>query len=289
MPRMAFSIGLDRFDGEGEFVRRFLVPLLGRLGFRVVVPYGGPAGEEMVFADVDRFGRVRYYGLCPVYEAEVGATEAARVAARIERVMGERGRAFAHPQRGTTERLSGFYCAAAAGDVGLAARARFDAELEPFRPDVWLLTGEELLALDRGRAAMSAAGAAEVLQGLRAEVALNQRVMRAVSIQLADAWDFDGAGKPVLADRLHAECCSGYLARPPAASAELLDAVTTYRTNVKVCNMLLTSLVTRLRPDDREGLRDGITFHLRSLEELGENVARLINQEAAALGPLGGV
>ena len=61
------------FANEDAFVQNFLIPLLRRLGFSLVVNYHGRTefGKDLVFAEVDRFGHVRYHGLQAKYEARI--------------------------------------------------------------------------------------------------------------------------------------------------------------------------------------------------------------------------
>jgi hypothetical protein len=59
------------FANENDFVQRFLIPLLHRLGFSVVANYHrthGELGKDLVFAEIDRFGHIRYCGLQAKYE-----------------------------------------------------------------------------------------------------------------------------------------------------------------------------------------------------------------------------
>jgi hypothetical protein len=50
---------------EFQFRDTFVMPLLIRLGFGVVVNYHGQRefGRDVIFGDLDRFGHVVYYGM----------------------------------------------------------------------------------------------------------------------------------------------------------------------------------------------------------------------------------
>ena len=49
--------------------RRFLIPLLQRLGFSIVVNFHGTSefGKDIIFGEIDRFGHVVYHGLQAKY------------------------------------------------------------------------------------------------------------------------------------------------------------------------------------------------------------------------------
>ncbi|MDP2754082.1 MAG: hypothetical protein Q8P40_06790 [Nitrospirota bacterium] len=63
------------FANEDEFTQEFLIPLLQRLGFSLVVNYHGSSefGKDLIFAELDRFGHVRYHGLQAKYEPSISS------------------------------------------------------------------------------------------------------------------------------------------------------------------------------------------------------------------------
>ena len=58
---------------EFQFRDTFVMPLLIRLGFGVVMNYHGQRefGRDVIFGDVDRFGHVVYYGMQIKYESSI--------------------------------------------------------------------------------------------------------------------------------------------------------------------------------------------------------------------------
>jgi hypothetical protein len=66
-----------QFEGEVEFIEKFVIPLLQRLGFSMIVNYHGSRefGKDLIFAEVDRFGYIRYLGLQAKYEPSIGLDE----------------------------------------------------------------------------------------------------------------------------------------------------------------------------------------------------------------------
>ena len=61
-------------DKEFQFRDKFVMPLLVRLGFGVVLNYHGcrEFGRDVIFGDIDRFGHVVYYGMQIKYETSIG-------------------------------------------------------------------------------------------------------------------------------------------------------------------------------------------------------------------------
>jgi hypothetical protein len=72
----AFPKKLTSYTSEDDFIQRFLIPLLKRLGFSVV-NYQGKSehGRDLIFAEMDRFGHVRYHGLQAKYLPSIGLVE----------------------------------------------------------------------------------------------------------------------------------------------------------------------------------------------------------------------
>ncbi len=62
---MAIQPALSAFVDEAQFRDRFLIPLLQRLGFAIVVNYHGDQefGKDIVFGEIDRFGTVVYHAM----------------------------------------------------------------------------------------------------------------------------------------------------------------------------------------------------------------------------------
>ena len=53
------------YADEAGFITRFVLPLLQRLGYSLVVNYHGTRefGKDLVFGEIDRFGHVVYHGM----------------------------------------------------------------------------------------------------------------------------------------------------------------------------------------------------------------------------------
>ena len=114
------------YDGpqkEFQFRDSFIMPLLVRLGFGIVVNYHGTRefGRDVIFGDLDRFGHVVYYGMQIKYEPSVSLSGSHELIQDAEQATNN---PFRHPHTGREEFISCFYVANA-GDISDAARENF--------------------------------------------------------------------------------------------------------------------------------------------------------------------
>jgi hypothetical protein len=139
------------FASEEDFVQRFLIPLLHRLGFSVVANYHrtqGELGKDLVFAEIDRFGHIRYRGLQAKYIESIGLSA-------VETLIQDCRQAFANPftrpHTHTAERIQTFY-AVNGGSISEDARQHFFGSVgQPLATCARVLDGKALLALDAGQ------------------------------------------------------------------------------------------------------------------------------------------
>src|SRR4051794_33046964 len=98
------------YANEAEFLDQLILPTLERLGFALIARYHGNRefGKDVVFAELDRFGHVRYHALQAKYVQTVGLAEARGL---IEDCKQAFETPFTHPTTGQTERISCFYVA----------------------------------------------------------------------------------------------------------------------------------------------------------------------------------
>ena len=66
------------YADEAEFLDQLILPTLERLGFSLIARYHGTRefGKDVVFAELDRFGHVRYHALQAKYLPSIGLSEA---------------------------------------------------------------------------------------------------------------------------------------------------------------------------------------------------------------------
>lgn len=111
-----------KFASEDDFIQRFLVPLLTRLGFSVVNYHGTREfGRDLIFAEIDRFGHVRYHGLQAKYVASIGLNDSHDLIRDCDQAFTN---PFVHPQTGAEGYISSFY-AVNGGDVSEQARTNY--------------------------------------------------------------------------------------------------------------------------------------------------------------------
>lgn len=105
---MALSTELQTYANEDDFVQRFLLPLLSRLGLGVAINYHGKreAGMDIIIGEVDRFGHVRYHGLQAKFQGRIGKSDSHGLVQDASEAFAAE---FRQPQTGATHRISTFY------------------------------------------------------------------------------------------------------------------------------------------------------------------------------------
>jgi hypothetical protein len=132
------------FASEEDFVQRFLIPLLHRLGFSVVANYHrtqGELGKDLVFAEIDRCFQAKY----------VGSIGLSAVETLIQDCRQAFANPFTRPHTHTAERIQTFY-AVNGGSISEDARQHFFGSVgQPLATCARVLDGKALLALDAGQ------------------------------------------------------------------------------------------------------------------------------------------
>jgi hypothetical protein len=198
------------FPNEAEFTRRFLIPVLQRMGFSVVW-YHGPRefGKDLVFAEIDRFGHVCYHGLQAKFVPSISQADSAELIRDAQEAFGN---PFVHPATGAEHRISKFYVVNG-GSISEQARENFFNRLRPsYGENVRLLSGEEALALDRGIGTQNIDRIRSQIAGLLLELELNRRISDHFEPLLAPIQE-TGNG-PLSGDRLRVSAFADYLVAP---------------------------------------------------------------------------
>jgi hypothetical protein len=201
------------FRDEDNFRQEFLMPLLRRLGFTILIEYHGKRefGVDLLFAEIDRFNHVRYHGIQTKFLESLGKDA-------IHGIIKDSDEAFAmdfrHPQTGEEQKISSFY-AVTAGSISPEARDLFFATLRPRHADnVRLLSGKDLIVLDRFAAVSYIEHCRDLLMGLLIEAAYNERVLSLVFPDLEKVAQSDGRSVSYPPLRLRVNALSAYLERP---------------------------------------------------------------------------
>jgi hypothetical protein len=214
------------YVSEDDFVQRFLIPLLHRLGFSLVANYHrshGELGKDLVFAEIDRFGHVRYSGLQAKYEPSIGL-------AAVETLIQDRRQAFAnpftHPHTHTEERIQTFY-AVNGGSISDDARNHFFGSVgHPLAACCRLLGGQALLALDRWATLTRTDAIVATLHGMLIEIRYNRNIANFVLPYLDNF--LKGICAELPTERFRTEASSDYIARPVLPRAGLAQDVLKY-------------------------------------------------------------
>ncbi len=209
---MALSPELAAYSNEHDFVQRFLVPLLGRLGFGIVVNHHGQseAGMDLIVGEIDRFAHVRYHGVQAKFENSISKSASHGLVQDATEAFADE---FTHPQTGATHRISSFY-AVNAGSISDEARALFFSLLQNKHGDnVKLLDGKDLLALDRS-AAVRAESTRNLLLALLMEMRRTSATLSRLLPRLQAIIDGDGNNVVYPFERLRLVAVEVWLGSP---------------------------------------------------------------------------
>jgi len=270
-----------RYHDEHEFLRGFVRPLLHKLGFSVVLDYHGQDefGKDLVFAEIDRFGHVRYHAVQAKYRRMTSLGDSARL---VEAAKMAFANPFIHPTTGQPEPISGFYVLTA-GTVSLAARRHFFASLVPlFHQNVFLLDGPTLVQLDRWAGMQRALAAHERVAGVFSELELNERLHEQMQKGLLALREGRSTLPPV--ERLFTTALGLYLAQPivlgdPSPTPLYVLAATRV-------NRLLDTLLTVRSPSVRRRLAEEAWDEWVKLPALARAVEERLARLVERLGPL---
>jgi hypothetical protein len=269
-----------KFGNEQEFIDRFLIPLLQRLGFSLVVNYHGNRefGKDLLFAELDRFGHVRYHALQAKYVPSISLNE-------VEELISDCKQAFmnpfTHPQTGAEERISSFY-AVNGGSLGNEAVDHFFNSLRPqFGANVQLFQGRHLLMLDRWSSLSQVQFVGERLTGIKTELAYNLLM----SDRIGNALNLKNT-YPI--ERYRLDATSAYLCIPILPSFVGVDEANAYWHIAANCNRLLDySSRAIISIEEKERVEKHILESmLPEVNRIGQKL--LISLESAAnhLGPI---
>lgn len=281
---MAFPAEFS-YSSEDGFIQRFMIPLLNRLGFSVVNYHGVQEfGRDLIFAEFDRFGHVRYHGLQAKYVASIGKRDSHGLVQDCHEAFFN---PFKHPQTGASERISSFY-AVNGGDISQPASDHFFNSLIQYGANVRLLDGKALVALDRWAAFNRGAAIGETLTGLIIEIRNNRCCMP----RILELWQLyiKEETNPLPFTTLRGIAASNYLARPIAPSNIDVQTVLRYCSYVEqvrevthFCTMSLGSIENK-RNLISELIDNATNFYLR-----GNEIEQQATAVLASLGPITGL
>jgi len=277
---MAFPADLATFDSEEAFTDQFLIPLLQRLGFSVVVNFHGTTefGKDVIFGEIDRFGHVTYHGMQAKYVASTSLSASHEL---IEDATQAFNNSFTHPQTGSTERISTFL-AVNGGSISDQARTHYFNSLQPtFGANVRLLDGKALVSLDKLAALNSGAFTKERLSGLLLEIRFNR--MTSVHTVKRVGEFIDGGSLPMARFRLAAT--QAVLAQPVLMIEDFVNALHRYWGRCSAINKLLDTATAPLANQEYRNHQAKTALGLLPIvEEDSTIISEHITTHLAAIG-----
>jgi hypothetical protein len=282
---MAFPTELASFKCEDDFIQRFLIPLLKRLGFSVVNYHGTREhGRDLIVAEMDRFGHVRYHGVQAKYVESLGL-------GAMQSVIDDCQQAFAvtfdHPQTGAKEYLSTFY-AVNGGSISDDARERYFGYLKPRHGDnAKLIDGKALVVLDRWASISRQQLIGETLVGLRAEIIMNRNRMNKFIPLFREV--LRDPNSPMPYDRFRDEAASSYLVRPIAGGRVPYGVVGGYADQARSFNRVLDLCVGMSTVEYKRGAAQSILDLVSQFDAWATEIQGAIEGTLAELGPLTGL
>lgn len=277
---MAFPPQLQ-FANEDDFTQRLLIPLLQRLGFSLVINYHGTSelGKDLIFAEIDRFGHVRYHGLQAKYVSSISLNEVEELISDCRQAFSN---PFTHPQTGTVERISSFY-AVNGGSLGNEAVTHYFNSLRPnYGGNVHLLQGKDLVSLDRWASVNRVNSIEERVTGMLLELRYNRIMLEHICAALEKK-----VHRPI--ERLRLVTTSAYISSPALTQTVKTDDVNTYWHLCATCNSTLDFTGTPLgvSEENRDELTAAILEKMRpGITKLSGEIESALISAMQSLGPL---
>lgn len=265
------------FSSEDDFNQRFVIPLLQRLGFTMTVNYHGTRefGRDLIFAEFDRFGHVRYHALQAKYVPSISVNDALDLVTDCKLAFTNK---FTHPQTGNEEFISTFY-AVNGGSIAEGAVATYFASLVPsYGGNVRLLAGKDLVVLDRWASANRSEMISASISGMQFEIRHGKRLAQSILIALTRWLDtsIDEKERIYSADRLRLLALKGYLQQP---------LIPTVLPTQLIHNLWETGGLINWTADSMDGPISVQGFKEGRLTFIGEMVPRFV-QQCEQLEPL---
>lgn len=274
-----------KYDDEEQFIHKFLSPLLQRLGFSLVVNYHGHAefGKDLIFAELDRFGHVRYHGLQAKYKASISLNEVDELIKDCKQAFVN---PFTHPQTGSEERISSFY-AVNGGSLGTEAVEHFFNSLLPlYGGNVRLLQAKDLLTLDRWAASSRMESVTSIINGMLIELTHNQ-IDVSPAMKNAINKIIDTGAPSWMPFRFRTSSLSSYLQQPILQNILDVKLVLQYCHVASACNWEMDYVGQGILSTKARGSFATVLLqHLEELDADGKPIRAAINEVFKTLGPL---
>lgn len=278
---MAFPPELTSFANEEAFTDLFVIPLLQRLGFSVVVNFHGTSefGKDVIFADVDRFANVVYHGLQVKY---VSSTSLSASAELIDDAKQAFNNPFTHPQTGSTERISTFF-AVNGGSISDQATTNFFNALQPiYGANVRLLDGKALASLDRLAAMNSGNLVKPQLSGMLLEIRSNRMTTIHNAKRISEY--LNGADQPPTA-KFRLGAAQVNLSQPLLMQDEFIAALHRYWGLITILNNMIDAVSSPLATASFRNEKAEIALKmLGSVEDCAKIIEEHVTSHLAKMG-----
>jgi len=281
---MALPAEFQRFPNEESFRENFLIPMLHRLGFSVVVNNHGSRefGRDIIFGEIDNFGHFCIYGLQAKFEDSIGLGK--KVEDLLHDVSQAFNNPFTHPHNGEQHRISRFYVVNGGSISDQAKDHFFNGIHNPTeRVNTRLLDGKALIALDRLAAYKRGEYIKEQLSGLVTEIRFNGRVLLSLSDQMPK-YIKDGAPFPI--NRCRLQATSAILERTMLIDPELLSNTEQYWQVIRSINDVADSIGTMISMEQFKEVRThGLVQYAGDMIALGYVIEGQVNRLLMNLEP----
>ena len=172
----------DRFTSEEQFRDEFIRPFLNRLGFLSVAELHGSQefGKDFVFAEVDRFGQMRYYGCQAKHERSI--RQGAMVDGLLSQIRQMFEISFALPNSAMVHHISAVYVFND-GEITANAQTQIRGLLrrEHYGDNAHFLDGQRLEDSSQWARYQEYRDIRQRLSGLLAQAHLNARVWQFIA------------------------------------------------------------------------------------------------------------
>lgn len=271
------------FSDEDAFNQQFLIPLLRRLGFSIVANYHGRSefGKDLVFAEIDRFGHVRYHAIQSKYVPSISLNGMEELVLDCKQAFNN---PFVHPQTGAVERISTFY-AINAGSIGPEATQHFFGSLiSVYGGNVRLLQAKDLLVLDQWATAQRHEEIIHRLTGLLLELRFNRRQIETISHNYIKSLGDTMA--PLIFTSIRIDAVSRYLSAPILADEISADVVEGYWQACSVLEAWISVHRMQRVKHDNDRTATSLTQLTSRIEAFALTIESQVQAVIAKMGPL---
>ena len=271
------------YKNEKEFTEKLVVPLLGRIGFSVVLNYHGTMefGKDLIVGEFDKFSHVRYCGIQVKYQPSISLSDSHDLIRDCEQAFNN---SFTHPHTGEKPTINTFYVING-GSISEQAKRNFFASTRPkYGDNARLIDGKALIQLDNSVASVSLQQAKSTLTGLLLEIQLNRKIISGISPKITKHIQEEG---PYPIGRPGIQAVSAFLQQPQAYLVSAISLLQKYAQVVSMFNHLVDSVDIPISGGDYRRARcEGAVEMGRDVIATGNELLVQVKAQLNKLGPL---